>query len=76
MAPSSRPMTRAFRKRMLQQAALLLVALVAILLILVMTLGEKAFLIAALILCPLTALGFNFLMRRNYAAQQKNSIRR
>ena len=64
-------MTRAFRKRMLQQAFGTFAALGAVLLILAGTLGERAFLIAAVILCPASALTFNFLQRRAYAASRK-----
>ena len=61
-------MTRAFRKRLLQQAFAMLVGVGAVLLILAGTIGEKAFLIAAAILIPAAALTFNFLQRRAYAA--------
>jgi uncharacterized membrane protein YccF (DUF307 family) len=64
-------MTPAFRKQMLRQAAFLFLGLIAILLILVGTLGRNAFFIAAMVLIPITALAFNFLQRRAYAAQQQ-----
>jgi p-aminobenzoyl-glutamate transporter AbgT len=66
--PQRRTITRAFRTRMIRQAALLFAALVAILLILVGTLDHRSFTIAALVLIPLAALTFNLMQRRAYAA--------
>jgi len=69
--PARRTMTRSFRNRMLKQALGVFAAVAAVLLILVGTLGRTAFLIAAAVLIPASALGFNFLQRRAYAAQQR-----
>ena len=66
-----RTMTRAFRNRMFKQAGMLFAALVAVLLILVGTVGRLGFLIGALVLIPATALTFNFMQRRAYRAEHR-----
>ncbi|MGA8939731.1 MAG: hypothetical protein WB439_11260 [Acidobacteriaceae bacterium] len=71
MAGTARPMTRRFRKRMLRSAAFVFAVLVAVLLILVGTVGNKVFFVAAAVLIPAAALTFNFMQRRAYAAEQQ-----
>jgi hypothetical protein len=66
--PSRKIMTRAFRKRMLKQAALFLGGLALALTVLAFTLGSKYFAIAALILIPVSAITFNIMQRRAYTA--------
>jgi hypothetical protein len=72
MAGSARPMTRAFRKRMLRNAAFVFAVLAATLLILVGTLSRRYFAIAALVLIPSATIALNLLQRRTYAAYQQH----
>lgn len=61
------PLPREFKHRMLRDAAVLFVSLVAVLGLLVTNLNGKQFAIAALIIIPVATLTFNLLMRRAYA---------
>ncbi|MDE1160412.1 MAG: hypothetical protein PW792_00545 [Acidobacteriaceae bacterium] len=71
MAAPRRMMTPAFRKRMLRDAAAIFGGLLLVLFVLVKSVPEKVFLVAAFVLIPVTALAFNFQIRRAYNAQQK-----
>jgi p-aminobenzoyl-glutamate transporter AbgT len=73
MAAPRRTITRAFRKQMLRSAAFVFGTLIAVLLILVGIVDHKVFLIAAMVLIPVSALSFNFMQRRAYAAFRLSS---
>lgn len=70
-----RTMTKAFRQRMLTDAAFFFLGAVAILLLLARVLDHKGFFIAALVIIPLTAMIFNIRQRRAYAVENSTGKR-
>lgn len=68
--PPRRTMTKAFRQRMLMDAAFFFVGIVAVMMIAATALGHKGFFIAALVVIPMAAMIFNIRQRRAYAAEQ------
>lgn len=69
MPSASRRMTKAFRQRMLMDAAFFFLGITAVMLILLRVLDHKQFFIAALVLIPLAAMAFNIRQRRAFAAE-------
>lgn len=64
---AKQPLPREFKHRMLRNAAVLFVSMIAVLGLLVTNLSGKQFALAALIIIPVATLTFNLLMRRAYA---------
>ena len=65
---SRKPITAAFRKRMIRDVALFFAGLGIVLLTMLRLLNGRHFAIAALVLVPSSTLAFNWFERRAYAA--------